>query len=61
VIVRQMDLQPPVQSVPITTNVEFEPRSWRDVLYTTYGDLRHVGGFLRVLCFPELIKLTVMI
>jgi hypothetical protein len=56
-----MDLQPPVQSVPITTNVEFEPRSWRDVLYTTYGDLRHVGGFLRVLCFPELIKLTVMI
>jgi len=34
-----MDLQLPVQSVPITTNVaNLNTRSWRDVLDTTLCD-----------------------
>jgi hypothetical protein len=34
-----VDLQLPVQSVPITTpSCEFEPHSWRDVLDTTLFD-----------------------
>jgi hypothetical protein len=58
-----LDLQPPMQSVPITTNVEFEPR-WGEVYSIHHyvikfvGDLRQVGGFLRVLRFPQPIKLT---
>jgi hypothetical protein len=45
---------------------EFKSRSWRDVLYTTLWDnfvhdLRQVGGFLRVLKFPPLIKLNAKI
>ena len=37
--------------------LEFEPRSWRRVIYANYAiqfvsDLRQVGGFLRVLRFP---------
>jgi hypothetical protein len=38
-IVWQLDLQLPVQSVPITTNVvSSNPRSWRGVLDTTLCD-----------------------
>jgi hypothetical protein len=45
---------------------EFESRSWRGVLDTTLcdkfaGDLRQVGGFLRVLRFPSPINLTATI
>ena len=38
VIVWQLDLQLPVQSVPITTSVVSESRSWRGVLDTTLCD-----------------------
>ena len=38
VIVWWLDLQLPVQSVPIATKIEFEPRSCRGVLDTTLCD-----------------------
>jgi hypothetical protein len=67
VIVWSLDLQLPVQSVPITTNVvNFEPIHG-DVYSIQYyvikfvSDLWQVGGFLRVLLFPPPIKLTAMI
>jgi hypothetical protein len=67
VIVWSLDLQLPVQSVPITTNVvSFEPIHG-DVYSIQYyvikfvSDLWQVGGFLRVLLFPPPIKLTAMI
>jgi hypothetical protein len=64
VIVWQLDLQLPVQSVPIITKVvdEFESHSWRDLqnyVIKFVSDLRQVGGFLQVLRFPQPIKLTV--
>jgi hypothetical protein len=37
-IVWWLDLQLPVQSVPIATKIEFEPRSCRGVLDTTLCD-----------------------
>ena len=62
VIVWQLDLQLPVQSLPIsitTKNCEFKPSSWRGSLDTTLpyvikfvSDLRQVCSFIRVLCFP---------
>ena len=59
-----MDLQLPIQSVPITTN--FEPCSWRGVLNKHYvikfvSDLWQVCGFHRVLPFPPPTKLTATI
>jgi hypothetical protein len=67
VIVWSLDLQLPVQSVSITTNVvSFEPIHG-DVYSIQYYvikfviDLWQVGGFLRVLLFPPPIKLTAMI
>ena len=58
VIVWQLDLQLPVQSVIFTTHVEFKTRSWRGILDTTLcdkvgSDLRQVGGFLPVLGFLQ--------
>ena len=58
-----MDLQLPVQSVPITTEVL---SSWGGVLNTKLcdkfgSDLRQVSGFLRVLQFPPPITLTATI
>jgi hypothetical protein len=59
-----LDLQLPMQSMPITTDVyEFESRSSEVYLIQHYGikfvsDLRQVGVFLRVLRFPPPIKLT---
>ena len=52
--------------MPITTKVMSEPHSWRGVLDTTLcdkfvSDLRQVDGFLLVLWFPPLIKLTATI
>jgi len=64
VIVWWLDLQLPVQSVPITTNVVSSNSDHDDVysiqLYVIkfVSDLRRVGGFFRVLQFPPTIKLT---
>jgi hypothetical protein len=51
-----------MQSVPITTNVEFEALSWRDVFDTTLCDkVRHLLAtgrwFSTVLRFPPPIRL----
>ena len=66
-IVWWLDLQLPVQSVPITAKVV----SWNPVHGEVYlrqhyvikivSDLGQVCGFLRVLLFPPSIKLTAMI
>jgi hypothetical protein len=59
-----LDLQLPVQSVPITTNiVSLNPVHGKMYLIQHYvikfvSDLRQVGGFLWVLRFPPPIKLT---
>ncbi len=65
VIVWYLDLQLPMQSVPITTK-EFEFRSGEVYSLQPYvtkfvSDLRRVGGFLRVLWFPPPIKLATLI
>ena len=59
-----VDLQLPIQSVYITTNVVNSiPTQARCTRYNIkfVGDLRQVGGFLRVRWFPPPIKLTAMI
>ena len=64
VIVWWLDLQLPMQSVPITIDYEFEFRSGRGVQHYVIkfvSDLRQVGGFLQVLWFPPQIKLTATI
>ena len=67
VIVWQMDLQLPVQSVPITTNmvslnpIQREVDLIQQYVIKFFSDLRQVSGFLRVLWFPPPIKLTVTI
>jgi hypothetical protein len=59
-----LDLQLPVQSVPITTNiVSLNPvhgkvYSMQHYVIKFVSDLRQVGGFLWVLRFPPPIKLT---
>ena len=63
-IIWYLDLQLPVQLVPITTKVV----SWNPVHGEVYSiqhywikfvsDLRQVGGFLRVLLFPPSTKPT---
>ena len=53
-----------MQSVPITTNIEFESRSgevYSIKYYVFVSDLQQVGGFLRVLGWPTPIKLTATI
>ena len=58
------DLQLPVQSVPITTNiVSLNPvhgkvYSIQHYVIKFVSDLQQVGGFLWVLRFPPSIKLT---
>jgi len=62
-----LDLQLPMQSVPITTNVVRSNLAHGKVYLIQYyvikfvSDLRQVGGFLRVLRFPPPIKLIAMI
>jgi hypothetical protein len=57
-----LDLQLPVQSVPITTKVvnsnpaHGELYSIKHYVIKFGSDLRQVGGFLRVLRFPPPIK-----
>ena len=60
-----LDLQLPVQSVPITTKVVSLTNPTNDEVYSIQhyvikfvSDLRQVGGFLRILGFPLPIKLT---
>ena len=61
---RVLDLQLPMQSVPITTKVvssnpiNGEVYSIQHYVIKFVNDLRQVGGFLRVLRFPPQIKLT---
>jgi hypothetical protein len=57
-IIWKLDLQPPMQSVSITTKVvnsnpfQGEVYSIQHYVIKLVSDLRHVGGFLRVLMFP---------
>jgi len=67
VIVWLLDLQLPVQSVPITTNV-VSSNHVHDKVYSIQhyvikfvSDLQQVGGFLRILRFPPPIQLTATI
>ena len=63
----QLDLQLPVQSVPIATNVvslnpaHGEVYSIQHYVIKFVSDLWQVGGFLRVLWFSPPIKLTATI
>jgi len=67
VIAWKLDLQLPIQSVPITTKVvSSNPAHGNVYLIQLYvikfvSDLRQVGCFLQVLLFPPLIKLTATI
>jgi hypothetical protein len=63
VIVWQLDLQLPMQSVPITINVvSSNPTQMKQHYVKNFAsDLRQVGGFLRVLRFPPSKKLTATI
>jgi hypothetical protein len=67
VIVWLLDLQLPMQSVPITTKVVSSSPAHGEVLSIKHyvkkfvSDLRQVGGFLRVFQFSPLIKLTTTI
>ena len=60
----ELDLQLPVQSVPITTKVvSLNPAHGEVYLIQHYvikfvSELRQVGGFLQVIWFPPSIKLT---
>ena len=62
-VVLQLDLQLPVQSVPITTKVaSLNPvQAIQHYVIKFVSDLLQVGGFLRVLRFPPPIKLTATI
>ena len=61
-----LDLQLPMLSVPITTNVvssnpaHGEVNSIKHYVIKFVSDLRQVGGFFRVLRFPPPIKPTAM-
>jgi hypothetical protein len=67
VIVWYLDLQLPVQSVPIITKVvrsnaaHIEVYTMQHYVIKFVSDLRLVGGFLCVLRFPPPIKLTATI
>jgi hypothetical protein len=67
IIVRELDLQLPMQSLPITSKVvssnpiHGEMYSIQHYVIKFVSDLRQVGGFLRVLRFPQLTKLTATI
>ena len=62
-IIWQLDLQPPMESVPITTNVlslnpaHGEVYSIQHYVINFVRELLQVGGFLMVLQFPPQIKL----
>ena len=57
-----MDLQLPMQPVPITTDVVSLNNDQGEVYNIMFvSDLQQVGGFLRVLQFPPTTKLTATI
>jgi hypothetical protein len=59
-----LDLQLPMQSVPITTDVvssNLDQGEVQHYMIKFVSDLRQVGGFLRVLRFPPPIQLTATI
>ena len=58
IIVRWLNLEPPLQSSPINTDVVGSQPAQGE-LYNS-GE-QQVGGFLRVLWFPPLIKMTTTI
>jgi len=69
-IIWWFDLQLPIQLVPITTKTlkvvslnpaHVEVYSIQHYVIMFVSELRHVGGFLRVLWFPLPIKLTAKI
>jgi len=61
-IVWLLDLELPVQSVPITTKVvSLNMYSIQHYVKRFVSDLWKVGGFLWILRFPPPIKLTAMI
>ena len=67
VILWQLDLQLPMQTLYVTTKVvSLNPAHGEEYTIQYYvkkfvSDLRQVGGFLRVLRFPQPIKLTATI
>jgi hypothetical protein len=61
IVFQFLDLQSPVQSVYDTTLVVNEFESAYGEGYSIKYYLRQVGGFLQVLRFPPLIKLTATI
>ena len=59
VIVQQLDLQLPMQSMPITTDAvssNLDQGERTKLCDKVFSDLRQVGGFLRVLRFPPIDK-----
>ena len=66
-VVWLLELQLPMQSVPITTDVvssnldQGEVYSMQHYVLKFVSDLQQVSGFLRVLRFPPPIKLTATI
>ena len=67
VMVWQLDLRLPVQSVPITTKVVSSNAAYGELYSIQHyvikfvSDLRQVGGFLRIHLFPPPINLTATI
>jgi hypothetical protein len=67
VIIWQLDIQLPMQSMSITTNiVSSNPAHGKVYSIQNYvikfvSDWRQVGGFLQVLLFPPLLKMTATI
>jgi hypothetical protein len=60
-IVWELDLQLPMHSVPITTDVVSSTLCVQHYVIKFVSDLRQVGGFLRFLRFAPPIKLTATI
>ena len=62
VFVWKLDLQLPMQSVPINTDVVSSNLDQGEVYSVKFvSDLRQINGFLRVFQFPPPIKLTATI
>jgi len=58
---KKLDLQLPMQSVPITTDVvssNLDQGEVYNIVIKFVCDLRQVGGFLWILWFPPPIKMT---
>ena len=65
-MIDELDLQLPMQSVPITTdivisNLDRPGRGVQHIVIKFVSDLRQVSSFLLILWFPPPIKLTATI